>query len=212
VKLLLATRNEHKRRELARLLPDYRLELLTDEIPMPPEDGETFEANALAKARAAARATGRAALGEDSGIEAAALGGAPGVRSARYASTANTNASEAENLAKLVHEAPVGSALRYVCALAYADPANGVERIFTGSCAGRLASLPRGAGGFGYDPIFEPDEGLDGLTMAELSDVQKDAISHRGYAARALLRWMQARDPTRGADPRPAARGRATTD
>jgi XTP/dITP diphosphohydrolase len=192
VKLLLATRNEHKRRELARLLPSYKLEPLAEGISLPPEEGETFEANALAKARAAALAASGPALGEDSGIEAAALGGAPGVRSARYASTADSNASDEENVAKLLREAPAGSTLRYVCALAYADPAGEVERTFRGYCAGRLASVPRGAAGFGYDPVFEPNEGLEGLTMAELSDAQKDAISHRGHAARALLRWLRA--------------------
>jgi XTP/dITP diphosphohydrolase len=212
VRLLLATRNEHKRRELARLLPDYRLEPLAEEIALPPEEGRTFEANALAKARAAARATSRPAIGEDSGIEAAALGGAPGVRSARYASPADSNATEEENVAKLLDEAPAGSSLRYVCALAYADPASGVEHVFRGYCAGRLAGPPRGAGGFGYDPIFEPDEGLEGLTMAELSDAQKDAISHRGHAARAFLRWLHAPRAARAAEPDPTASGGAGRD
>jgi XTP/dITP diphosphohydrolase len=193
VKLLLGTRNEHKRRELSRLLPDRQLEPLGDEIALPPEEGETFHDNALAKARAVASATGRAALGEDSGIEAAALGGAPGVRSARYAGRADGNASDVENTAKLLRAAPAGSALRYVCALAYVDPPEGVEKVFTGYCVGRLAESARGARGFGYDPIFLPDELGDGRTMAELTDAQKDAISHRGHAARALLQWLRER-------------------
>lgn len=192
MKLLLATRNEHKRRELARILDDHELETLAEGIELPPEEGSTFEENALTKARAAALATGRVTIGEDSGIEAAALGGAPGVSSARYAGDGGGNAPDAANLEKLRREAPPGSGLRYVCALAYTDPREGVERIFYGYCSGRLAEEPRGDGGFGYDPVFLPDEGPDGLTMAELSDAQKDAISHRGNAARALDQWLRA--------------------
>lgn len=197
MKLLLATHNEHKRRELERLLQGsaagdaWELELLPDEVLMPPEDGETFAENALGKARAAATATGRASIADDSGIAAAALDGAPGVRSARYA---GEGASDAENLAKLLREAPPGSALEYVCAIAYVDPAGGAERVFEGRCGGRLAAEPRGKGGFGYDPAFLPDDvppAPPGLTMAELSDEQKDAISHRGRAARALLAWLE---------------------
>jgi len=192
VRLLLATRNEHKRRELGRILVGYELETLAEGVQLPPEHGETFAENALAKARALARETGKVTIGEDSGIEAAALGGAPGVRSARYASSSGANADDAQNLAKLRREAPVGSGLRYVCALAYADPREGIEEVFHGYCTGRLAREPKGTRGFGYDPIFEPDEAADALTMAELSDEQKDAISHRGNAARALLSWLAA--------------------
>jgi XTP/dITP diphosphohydrolase len=190
VKLLLATRNEHKRRELARMLVGHELERLGDGVELPPEDGATFAENALIKARAVAGATGRVVVGEDSGIEAAALGGAPGVHSARYASTGAGNASDGENLAKLRREAPAGSALRYVCALAYVDPASGVERVFHGYCSGAMAREPRGAGGFGYDPVFLVDGASDARTMAELSDAEKDALSHRGAAARALLAWL----------------------
>jgi XTP/dITP diphosphohydrolase len=194
LKLILATHNEHKRRELARLLPEpapdgeaWRLDVLPAEVELPPEDGETFAENALGKARAAAAATRRVSIADDSGIAAAALGGAPGVRSARYA---GEQASDEENLAKLMREAPAGSGLEYVCAIAYVDPAGGEERLFHGRCAGRLATEPRGERGFGYDPAFLPDEGPEGLTMAELSDEQKDAISHRGRAARALFEWL----------------------
>jgi XTP/dITP diphosphohydrolase len=193
VKLLLATHNEHKRREFARLLPvggdgaTWRLLALPEAVELPPEDGETFAENALGKARAAATGTGRASIADDSGIEAAALGGAPGVRSARYA---GEDATDEQNLDKLLREAPPGSALEYVCAIAYVDPASGVERVFEGRCAGRLAQQPRGARGFGYDPAFLADEGPEGLTMAQLSDSEKDAISHRGRAARALFEWL----------------------
>jgi XTP/dITP diphosphohydrolase len=192
VRLLLATHNEHKRRELARLLEGHELELLAADVALPPEDGETFVENALGKARAAALATGRICIADDSGIEAAALGGAPGVRSARYA---GEYATDEENLAKLLREAPVGSGLAYVCALVYVDPGAGVERVFEARCTGSLAAEPRGAGGFGYDPAFLPDEkdwAPPTLTMAQLSDAQKDAISHRGRAARNLLAWLRA--------------------
>jgi XTP/dITP diphosphohydrolase len=191
-RLLLATHNEHKRREFARLLAGYEVDVLPDEVELPPEDGATFAENALGKARAAAGATGAVTIADDSGIEARALGGAPGVRSARYA---GERATDEENLAKLLREAPAGSGLAYVCALVYIDPRAGVERVFEARCTGTLAAQPRGAGGFGYDPAFLPDEKdrvPPNLTMAELSDEQKDAISHRGRAARALLEWLRA--------------------
>lgn len=206
MRLVLATHNAHKLRELRRLLPHHELAPLPDAVELPPEDGETFAQNALGKARAAAAATGAVAIADDSGIESAALGGAPGVRSARYA---GEHATDAENLQKLLREAPAGSALAYVCALAYVDPAGGVERVFEGRCTGRLAAEPRGEGGFGYDPAFLPDDsppapagladdspGPAGLTMAELSAEQKDAISHRGHVARALEEWLGLSPPT----------------
>jgi XTP/dITP diphosphohydrolase len=189
VRLLLATRNEHKRRELARLLPGVEVDALPDDVILPPENGDTFEANALSKARAAAVATGRVSIADDSGIEAAALGGAPGVRSARYA---GEGASDEENLAKLLREAPTGSELVYVCALAYVDPVARVERVFEGRWTGSLAQYPRGQRGFGYDPAFLPEEEHGGLTAAQLSGERKDAISHRGRAVRALHAWLMA--------------------
>ena len=184
--LVLATRNAHKLREFSRLLAPagIRVEPLPDGVELPPEDGSTFEENAWPKARTAAGATGRPAIADDSGIEAEALGGAPGVRSARYA---GEHASDHENLDKLVREAPPGSGLRYVCALAYVDPRTGEERLFEGESCGHMADAPRGTGGFGYDPVFLTE---DGRTMAELSDSDKDAISHRGRAARALAAWL----------------------
>ncbi len=208
MKLILATHNEHKRREFARLLAastasaerdgevagegagGWEIEELGAEVVLPPEDGETFAENALGKARAAAEASGRVSIADDSGIAAAALGGAPGVRSARFA---GEHASDEENLQKLLREAPAGSTLEYVCAIAYVDPAGGIERVFEGRCAGRLAAAPRGQGGFGYDPAFLPDDGPVELTMAELSDAAKDAISHRGRAVREMLSWLALR-------------------
>lgn len=183
MRLVLATRNAHKVRELGPLLEPHELELLPEEVELPAETGATFEENALIKARAAARATGHPAVADDSGIAAAALGGRPGVRSARYA---GEDASDEENLAKLLREVPPGGDRRvtYRCALAYVDHQG--ELTVEGSCEGELTHDPRGEGGFGYDPVFVPLDRPDGRTMAELSAEEKDAISHRGRAARAL--------------------------
>jgi XTP/dITP diphosphohydrolase len=191
VRLVLATRNAHKVRELGPLLAPHEVVALPDEVRLPPEDGETFAENALGKARAAAAATGSPAIADDSGIAADALGGRPGVRSARFA---GEDATDEENLAKLLREAPPGSAVAYVCALAFVDPA-GTEHVVEGRCAGTLAATPRGSGGFGYDPAFVPvEQDGDGpaRTMAELAPREKDAISHRGRAARALKAWLDA--------------------
>ena len=181
MKLVLATRNAHKVREFDALLKPYEVGPLPDEVVLPPETGSTFAANALVKARTAAQALGVPAIADDSGIESTALGGAPGVRSARFA---GEHATDEANLAKLLDEAPAGSALAYVCVIAYVD--GDEERLFEGRCTGTMAPAPRGSGGFGYDPIFVPDDRDDGRTMAELTPAEKDAISHRGRAARAL--------------------------
>jgi XTP/dITP diphosphohydrolase len=186
VRLVLATRNDHKLRELASPMRPYELDPLPADVELPPETGTTFADNALGKARAAATATGRPAVADDSGIEASALGGAPGVWSARYA---GEGAGDEENLAKLLSEVPEDGDRRvaYVCALAYVEP-GGREELVHGRCEGRLATEPRGDGGFGYDPAFIPDDYPDDeRTMAELSPEEKDAISHRGRAARALV-------------------------
>jgi len=183
VRLVLATRNAHKVRELGPLLAPHELEPLPEDVELPPETGETFAANALLKARAAAKATGRPAVADDSGICAAALGGRPGVRSARYA---GEHARDEENLAKLLAEVPPDGDLRleYRCAIAFVDERG--ELVAEGSCEGRLTHEPRGEGGFGYDPAFVPADRDDGRTMAELSPAEKDTNSHRGRAARAL--------------------------
>jgi XTP/dITP diphosphohydrolase len=189
--LVLATRNDHKVAEVTRLLAPFGLSVspLPPEVVLPPEEGETYAANALVKARAAARALGRAAIADDSGVEADALGGRPGVRSARYA---GEHASDAENLEKFIAEVPAGSALRYVCALAFVD--GDFEHVVIGDSAGQMASGPRGTNGFGYDPIFIP-ESVPGLTLAELPEAGKDAISHRGNALRAFAAWYLAERP-----------------
>jgi XTP/dITP diphosphohydrolase len=186
--LVLATRNPHKLGEFQRLLAPAGIgvEALPEGVVLPPEDGDSFEANALPKARMAASATGRPSIADDSGIEAEALGGRPGVYSARYAAV---DADDRENLDKLMREAPTGSGLRYVCALAYVDPANGTERVFFGDSRGRLSAEARGDHGFGYDPAFLPEGDFGGRTMAELTDEEKDLIGHRGRAVRAMLRW-----------------------
>jgi XTP/dITP diphosphohydrolase len=185
-RFVVATRNEHKLDELRSILGDAELVPLPPEVELPPEDGDTFADNALSKARAAAAATGLDAIADDSGIEAAALGGRPGVRSARYA---GEGAGDEENLALLLEELEHAGdrSVAYVCAMAYAG-SDGAEAICEGRCEGVLARTPRGSGGFGYDPAFVPfDTGPgDERTMAELSSAEKHAISHRGRAARAL--------------------------
>ena len=185
MRLVVATRNEHKLRELVAPMRPHQLDPLPDEIELPPETGTTFADNALGKARAAAGATGRPAIADDSGIEAAALNGAPGVWSARYA---GEDATDEENLAKLLSEVPPDGDTRvaYVCAMAFVEP-GGAEQVVHGRCEGRLTHEPRGSGGFGYDPAFIPDDyPQDERTMAELDPDEKDAISHRGRAAREL--------------------------
>jgi XTP/dITP diphosphohydrolase len=185
VRLVVATRNEHKLEELVAPMRPHQLDPLPDEIELPPETGTTFADNALGKARAAAGATGRPAIADDSGIEAAALNGAPGVWSARYA---GEQATDEQNLAKLLAAVPPDgdTKVAYVCAMAYVEP-GGAEIVVHGRCEGRLTHAPRGSGGFGYDPAFIPDDyPSDERTMAELSPEEKDAISHRGRAARGL--------------------------
>ena len=177
---MLATANPHKRREFARLLAPLAVDALPPGVELPPETGTTFAANALVKARAAAQATGRPAIADDSGIEAQALGGAPGVRSARYA---GEHATDEENLAKLRAEAPAGSgaALRLRARLRGPRAATSSSSS-KGECSGRMAPSRAASGGFGYDPVVRARRRADGRTMAELSDEEKDAISHRGRA------------------------------
>ena len=185
MRLLLATRNPHTVREFERLLGGVALDPLPDGLPSPEETGETYAENALIKARAAATATGRATIADDSGIEAEALGGAPGVRTARYA---GPHATDEENLARFRAEVPAGSRLRYVCVIAHVVP-DGGETLFEATCEGTMSDRRAGVRGFGYDPVFVPAG--SSRTMAELEDGEKDAISHRGLAARALGEWLR---------------------
>jgi XTP/dITP diphosphohydrolase len=192
VKLVLATRNDHKLREFREALPGIEILPLPDDVELPPETGETFADNALVKARTAHQATGLPAIADDSGIEAAALDGRPGVRSARYAGEA---ASDEQNLQKLLDDVAAADGDRsvaYVCALVHVTGA-GEEWLFEHRCSGQLARDPRGSGGFGYDPAFIPDDYDDGRTMAELTPDEKHAISHRGRAARAFREWLESR-------------------
>ena len=185
--LIVATRNDHKLRELRELLPSVELEPLPPEVELPPEDALTFSENALGKARAAHAETGRPAIADDSGIEARGLEGRPGVLSARYA---GEGATDEDNLGKLLEEVGRQDDRRvaYVSVIALVDE-GGNESIFEGRCEGTLAAEPRGSGGFGYDPAFIPDDTGpdDDRTMAELSTDEKNAISHRGRAFTALL-------------------------
>jgi XTP/dITP diphosphohydrolase len=185
--VIFATANKHKLREMRELLPALDLQALPDGIELPPEEGESFAEIALEKARTAHAASGEAAIGDDSGIEAMGLGGRPGIHSARYG---GPDATDEENLEKLLRE--VGEAgddrrAAYHCALALVA-ADGSERVFEARCEGRLIERPRGDGGFGYDPAFVPDDTgpTDERTMSELSQAEKNEISHRGRAARML--------------------------
>lgn len=185
--MIFATANKHKLREMRELLPQLELKALPDGVELPPEEGDSFAGIALDKARVAHAASGEAAIGDDSGIEALGLGGRPGIHSARYG---GPGASDEENLAKLLREvAAAGDERRaaYHCALALIE-ADGSERVFEARCEGHLIERPRGDGGFGYDPAFVPDDtgAEDERTMSELSQAEKNEISHRGRAARLL--------------------------
>ena len=185
--MILATSNLHKVGEMRELLPGVGLEPLPEGYESPVEDGDSFEANALIKARAAHATFGGPVIADDSGIESFDLDGAPGIYSARYA---GEGASDEDNLDKLIGEVDAaggGRRAAYVCVLALIDP-DGTEHVFEANCEGRLLSERRGSGGFGYDPIFVPDDTGpdDERTMSELSQAEKNAISHRGRAARLL--------------------------
>jgi len=197
-RLVVATRSAHKLAELRTLLDVPHAELVSlDDLGVEgdvDETGATFEANAALKARHAARVTGLAALADDSGLEVDALGGGPGVRTRRYA---GERATDAENNAKLLAALdglpPGRRGARYVCVLALARPDDAGPRggipvtLVRGTCRGRIAIAPRGSGGFGYDPIFEPrSEAPGGRTLGEWSAEEKNAISHRGAAARRM--------------------------
>jgi XTP/dITP diphosphohydrolase len=194
--LLLASANQGKLRELRTILAGLPVELvgLTEaglgDPPEVEETGDTFLENALLKARAYAGWSGLAAVADDSGLEVDALGGAPGVRSARYA---GRGASDQANLDKLLHAMagvpPERRAARFRCAAALVDPEVG-EWHAEAAWEGRLLDAPRGADGFGYDPVFLP-AGWE-LTSAEVDQATKDAASHRGQAFRALRPAIQA--------------------
>ncbi|MEG1479846.1 MAG: RdgB/HAM1 family non-canonical purine NTP pyrophosphatase [Kiritimatiellia bacterium] len=188
MKILIATRNAHKLTEIRALMPEIDW-IGTDaypDVPDPEENGETFEANARIKAEAWRDATGLPAIADDSGLSVDALLGAPGVFSARYAGVhGDTEANNAKVLAELAGVAPAQRSAHFVCALAYAVPGK-VTRTVRGECSGTLLEQPRGANGFGYDPLFVPN-GYE-QTFGELSADVKAKLSHRARA------FAQARD------------------
>lgn len=195
-RIVLATANPHKTHELARVLGDVLAdcELVPRPVGIPEviEDAESFVGNARLKARALVEATGEAALADDSGLVVDVLGGAPGVHSSRYA---GDGATDQDNVEKLLTELRSRSALdpdrrtaRFVCVVVLLTP-QGDELVAEGTVEGTIAETPRGTGGFGYDPVFIPVEGF-GLTFAEMSEDDKNGISHRGRALRRLVQKL----------------------
>jgi XTP/dITP diphosphohydrolase len=187
--LVLATENLGKLSELRALLADLPIDVIgmADVLPQSfsvAETGQTFEENAVLKARAVCQATGLIAVADDSGLEVDALGGRPGVRSRRFA---HERATDAENNAALLRELTEIETreARFRCVLALATPYDSQPRTVEGICEGSILRAPRGSGGFGYDPLFVLS-GADGRALAELSEDEKNAISHRGRAAQAL--------------------------
>ena len=191
-KLVIATSNPHKVEEIEAVLGQIGIACLPmgdAGIPEPEEDGATFEANARIKAVAYARALGTTVLADDSGLEVDALGGAPGVHSARYAGIGETRAErDAANNAKLLKAlegvADANRAARFVCVLCIARPDGSILAESRGTFDGMIGRAPRGTNGFGYDPLLVLE---DGRTSAELSPAEKNARSHRGNALRALV-------------------------
>ncbi len=200
MQVVLASANPGKLRELAALLGPLGFELKTQAelgVASPPETGTTFLENALLKARHAARITGLPALADDSGIEVDALGGRPGVHSARYA---GESASDLDNLIKLLEELrdvpPEKRTARYQCVIVLVRTADDPQPVVaTGTWEGTILSVPRGTGGFGYDPIFLP-AGMN-RSAAELSAEEKNAVSHRAQALRRLVAQLTPGAPDR---------------
>jgi len=196
MRVVLASSNKGKLRELAALLAPLGYEVITQNslgIDTPPETGDTFAANALLKARHAAALSNLPALADDSGIEVDALNGRPGIYSARYA---GEGATDEDNLLKMLAETQgvpeSRRTARYQCVIAFVSTAADPDPILAkGTWEGTLLSQPRGLGGFGYDPIFVPG-GFD-RTAAELDPVEKNSLSHRGQALRALIDQLQNR-------------------
>jgi XTP/dITP diphosphohydrolase len=196
MKVVVATRNRGKLIEILKLLGDGKLQLVTVDEVAPGaelrEDQLTFEGNALAKARQAAVATGLPAIADDSGLEVDALGGAPGVWSARYAGEPSDDGRNNARLLEALAGVPEAQrTARFRCVATFVDPAGVVELAAPGVCEGVVLTAPRGSGGFGYDPLFWISH--LGKTMAELELEQKNRISHRAAAFRALAAAMRAR-------------------
>jgi XTP/dITP diphosphohydrolase len=195
VRVVVASRNRHKLREIGVLLADSGLawDLVSVDEVAPQcaltEDEPSFEGNALSKARQAAAATALPALADDSGIEVDALAGAPGVYSARWSGEPCDDERNNEKMLRELASVPTEKrTARYRCAAAFVDPTRSLELVRTGACEGRLLEAPRGTGGFGYDPLFFV-ESL-GRTMAEISLDEKNRLSHRAAAFRQLARAL----------------------
>lgn len=190
--LLIATRNTGKVRELAELLADLPVSLrsLNDfsNIVEPAETGVTFAENAELKARSYALQTGLAALADDSGLEVAALGGAPGIFSARYAGAEATDEQRVRKLLEALGNTE-NRAARFVCAMSVAEPSGAVRFTTEGVCSGFLTKQPRGKNGFGYDPIFVPEGFAE--TFGELSAEVKHEISHRARAVSKIIAYLR---------------------
>jgi XTP/dITP diphosphohydrolase len=193
MRLILASGNAKKRAEILAILDGLEVEVvpMTDlGLEGPEEDGATFEENALKKARTVAAAAGEPAIADDSGLEVDALGGAPGIRSARYAGPGASDRDNNAALLRALDGVPAARrTARFVCAAALVTPA-GEEHVERGTMAGRILDSPRGRGGFGYDPYFVPEG--EQRTSAELEPAEKEAISHRGAALRALRPHIEA--------------------
>lgn len=196
-KVVIATNNAHKVREIKTALDFEGWEFLTlaecEPYPEPEEDADTFEGNALIKARAAHEATGLAALADDSGLAVDALGGAPGVYSARYCGHHGDDDANNQKVLKELEGVPDEErTARFVCALAFVDE-DGTELTSYGTIEGRIDHGLTGDGGFGYDPMFLPDHFGGAKTLAQVTQDEKNAISHRGNALRALKAKLEER-------------------
>jgi XTP/dITP diphosphohydrolase len=192
--IVLATTNRKKIEEMKRIFEGYGISFLAlDSFPGCPdviEDGKTFRENALKKALAIAKFTGYPAVADDSGLEVTALGGAPGVFSARYA---GEGAKDEENVRKLLYEMRTfrdrsSRGARFVCCIAYATP-EGNYRTFTGYVRGSIGTARKGFNGFGYDPVFYPED--QDRTFAEMTSSEKDLLSHRGKAMKKLYNYLK---------------------
>jgi XTP/dITP diphosphohydrolase len=207
VKLLAATRSAGKQREFRRVLQSAGIEVVfPDDVGLYPKQaedslelGESFEANARRKAEHFARLSGLPTVADDSGLEVLSLGGAPGVRSRRWAGATGTDAEvDAANNAELVRRLAGATAARrgarYRCVLVYLARPDAIPRTFKGACTGRILESPRGEGGFGYDPYFFSEE--LGKTFGEATAQEKDRVSHRGRALRALVEALASSTPS----------------
>ena len=192
--IVLATTNQKKVEEMKRMFAGYNISFITlNSFPGCPEvveDGKTFRANALKKALAVSKFTGYPAVADDSGLEVEVLGGAPGVFSARYA---GDKAKDSDNVKKLLREmrplsSSTGREARFVCCVAFATP-EGKYKTFTGYVRGIIGQKQKGFNGFGYDPVFYP-EGCD-RTFAEMTDLEKDRLSHRGRAMKKFYNYFK---------------------